>query len=79
MAYISSKTLEKLLNSKELKKHKEINANYSIFTSDTGEKLIQINTYGSDNREIKGKLSQTIQFNEQVLKRFINDMDLSMN
>ena len=30
-----------------------------------GRRLIQLNTYGSDQRDIPGKLSQTLQFDEQ--------------
>ena len=40
--------------------HKAIEAKYSVFECD-GLKLIQIDTFGSDEREIPGKVSQTIQ------------------
>jgi len=76
LAYISSEKLEKSINNTGLKKQGATNANYSVFTTDSGEKLIQINTYGSDSRSLKGKMSQTIQFNEEVLETFATDMNL---
>jgi len=33
-----------------------------------GKKILQLNTYGSDDREVPGKLSQTLQFGEQSAK-----------
>lgn len=30
-----------------------------------GEKIFQIQTYGSSTRQLKGKVSQTLQFNKQ--------------
>lgn len=34
-----------------------------------GKKVLQLNTYGSDSREIPGKLSQTLQFDEAAAKQ----------
>ncbi len=32
-------------------------------------KILQLNTYGSDHREVPGKLSQTIQFDEEAARQ----------
>jgi hypothetical protein len=44
--------------------HGSIGATYTPFESD-GEKYLQIDTYGSDAREIPGKKSQSFQLNRQ--------------
>lgn len=36
-----------------------------------GKKLLQLNTYGSAEREIPGKLSQTVQFGEVAAKQLL--------
>lgn len=42
----------------------EVSAYYLVAELD-GKKVLQINTYGSAGRDVPGKLSQTLQFNEQ--------------
>lgn len=37
-----------------------------IVTEFAGKRLLQLNTYGSSNREIPNKLSQTLQFDENA-------------
>lgn len=44
--------------------HKEIGASYSIAEVD-GRVLIQIDTFGTDDRKFPGKKSQTLQFDRQ--------------
>jgi hypothetical protein len=45
--------------------HDEVDA--KIFIQDyDGRKLLQISTYGRDSRQDRGKLSQTVQFDEQA-------------
>jgi hypothetical protein len=45
--------------------HDEVDA--KVFTQDyDGRKLLQISTYGRDSRQLPGKLSQTLQFDEQA-------------
>jgi hypothetical protein len=34
-----------------------------------GQKILQVNTYGSDDRQIPDKLSQTFQLNEESAKQ----------
>ena len=43
--------------------HHEVDANYYLHERD-GRKLLQINTYGRQDREMPGKASQSIQFDE---------------
>ncbi|HLP67423.1 MAG TPA: methionyl-tRNA formyltransferase [Rhizobium sp.] len=44
--------------------HREIAASYSAFGID-GKRIIQIDTYGSTDREFPGKKSQTIQLDRE--------------
>ena len=47
--------------------HKEVEATYN-FVFAKGETYIQINTFGSDDRAVKGAVSQTIQISQAVIK-----------
>jgi len=54
------------LKNKQLERpslHKEIGASYSCFEKD-GRTLVQIDSYGSNERTIPGKVSQSLQFDE---------------
>ncbi|WP_224705664.1 methionyl-tRNA formyltransferase [Devosia aquimaris] len=42
----------------------EVEAKYAVFERD-GRGFVQINTYGSPDREMPGKLSQTIQLDRE--------------
>lgn len=42
--------------------HGEVDATVTVFQDDDGTKFLQIDTYGSPEREIPGKKSQSIQF-----------------
>ncbi len=53
--------------------HSKVRATYTIFTSD-GEKYFQIDTYGSPTREMKGKISQSIQIDKETAKELIKLM-----
>ncbi len=44
--------------------HKEISATYSVFGIDD-KLIVQIDTYGSHDREIPGKKSQTLQLDRE--------------
>jgi hypothetical protein len=41
---------------------------YKIFTHDGQKRILQIDTHGSDQRQIRDKLSQTIQLSEASAK-----------
>jgi hypothetical protein len=43
----------------------QVDCRYRIFERD-GTKFVQLNTYGSTEREIPDKLSQTLQFDKQA-------------
>ena len=49
-------------------RHGGVEATYSVFTDTDGEKYIQIDTYGSRNREKRGKKSQSLQFGKEGLQ-----------
>lgn len=49
-------------------KHTEVDATYSIVHTD-GEAFLQIDTYGSKNRQIEGKKSQSIRFSAEAIKQ----------
>lgn len=74
MALISSKRLEKI-EKESYRIHKEAEATYSIFEED-GKRYYQIDTYGSDDREITGKVSQSIQMSETTIKNIIKQMGI---
>jgi hypothetical protein len=57
------KKLEHLSMSKN-SVHAPANCTYTVFEED-GEKYLQVDTYGSAGRKIKGKKSQTLQLNRQ--------------
>ena len=47
----------------------EVDCEYSIFSDHSGKRYLQIDTFGSDSRQEKGKKSQTIQFDEKSVSR----------
>lgn len=46
----------------------EADATYSVYTDNDGNVLLQIDTYGSDERKIKNKKSQSIQLDAKFAK-----------
>lgn len=54
--------------------HKSIGCAYSIFIGSDNKKYLQLDTFGTEEREIPGKVSQCLQFDEVAaaeLKRLI--------
>ena len=49
------------------KLHTEVEATYNLINAN-GETYIQINTFGSNDRAFKGKVSQSIQLSHEVIK-----------
>jgi hypothetical protein len=49
--------------------HKPVHCTYSAFQDDGGEWHLQLDTYGSAKRKLKGKKSQTIQLNESAIRQ----------
>jgi hypothetical protein len=57
------------LNSKERQSiHKSVECRAFVISED-GEKYIQIDTYGSEERQEAGKVSQTIQLSKEAAKQ----------
>ena len=50
-------------------KHSEVECTYAIVTEDSGERILQLDTYGSNVRRIPGKKSQSLRFGKQGLER----------
>ena len=51
--------------------HQPVDSAYYIFTTPLGERVLQIDTFGSTRREFKGKVSQSVQFDrESAVKLF---------
>ena len=48
-------------------KHTEVNATYCIVTDNSGNKYLQIDTYGSASRKIPNKKSQSIRFSKEAI------------
>ena len=49
-------------NARSQRVHEPVEGQYFVFDGADGKRYIQIDTYGSVNRKLKGKQSQTIQF-----------------
>jgi len=47
--------------------HDEVECTYSIVREDNGERLLQIDTYGSKLRKMPGKKSQSIRFSREAI------------
>ena len=68
--------LEKL-NLERDSRHTEVNCTYTIVTCDNGEKYLQVDTYGSKERQNAGKKSQSIRFSPEAivqLKKIIDSI-----
>lgn len=49
--------------------HKKTEATYFTVLDNDGTKYLQIDTYGSDEREMPGKVSQSIQFSPKAIEQ----------
>jgi hypothetical protein len=50
-------------------RHTEADCSYSIVIDPNGNKLLQIDTYGSKQRRLPGKKSQSIRFSPEALQQ----------
>jgi len=48
-------------------KHTEVKATYTIVKSDDGETYLQVDTYGSSERQEEGKKSQSVRFSPEAI------------
>ena len=77
MARITVDNMEK--NEKERNYiHDEVEATYTVF-SEQGETFFQIDTYGKPGRAIPGKISQSIQFDEQTARHLVALLSKELN
>jgi hypothetical protein len=51
--------------------HGEVECTYSTFSTSSGRRYFQIDTYGSPARKLVGKKSQTIQLDQQAAEDLI--------
>jgi hypothetical protein len=49
--------------------HKKTECSYYIVQAKDGQKYLQLDTIGSDERQITGKVSQSIQFTPEALSQ----------
>jgi len=49
--------------------HSTTESKYFIFSDKNGNKILQIDTYGSNKRKIPGKTSQSIQFSKEAIEQ----------
>ena len=57
------------------KAHASVAATYFTFTDEKGERFLQIDTYGATDREIPGKVSQSLQFGPEGLRALREILD----
>ncbi len=72
MALITKDNIKKI-DKERNSVHGKVRATYTVFTSG-GEKYFQIDTYGSTTREMKNKISQSIQFDKVMAQELIKFM-----
>ena len=53
------------------KVHKPIKGTYFSFIGSRNKRYLVLETYGSENREFPGKVSQSVQFDEEGAAHFI--------
>jgi hypothetical protein len=59
--------------------HEPVDCTYTVFQDDAGQRYLQIDTYGSTRRQLRGKKSQSIQFGPEAigaLHRLLQDEKL---
>ena len=64
--------------SRDIRKQSAGEASYSV-TMLNGEKIFQIQTYGSPDRQVKGMVSQTIQFGKEQAIELIDILQKEFN
>ncbi len=59
--------------------HKPVDCTYCTVIDDKGEKYLLLDTYGSDDRQIKDKVSQTIEFNKESALQLLDIIQKEFN
>lgn len=52
--------------------HEEASASYVIFDGLDGNRYVQIDTFGSRDRQIPGKVSQSLQFDRETARNLVD-------
>ena len=56
--------------------HTAVDCTYAIIHTDDGDKMLQLDTYGSRSRKMPGKVSQSLRFSPEAivkLKKLLNE------
>ena len=79
MAQINLKKM-KMIDKHRSVIHDKVFCTYTVFEN-LGEKYVQIDTYGRNEREMPEKASQSLQFDKETAKYFVDLMtkELSIN
>ncbi|ART75167.1 hypothetical protein B4U37_03520 [Sutcliffiella horikoshii] len=59
--------------------HNEVDNTYTSFIDKEGNRILQIDTYGSNQREFRGKISQSIQFDKDSAQEFLKVIKKEFN
>ena len=51
--------------------HGAVRCTYTVFTDASGMRYLQLDTYGSPGRQLKDKISQSVQFDRDSLLRLL--------
>jgi len=80
MALLNKRNITRLDKSRN-RVHESVDVTYTSFLGSNGEKYLQIDTYGTDSREIKDKVSQSFQFDratgEFLIELLKKELDLN--
>ena len=78
MAQISLDSIERIEKTRNML-HEKVHTTYTVFEKD-GQKYVQFDTYGKNDRDNPEKISQSIQLDEEVarflVKLLIREFDL---
>ncbi|MCM3093043.1 MULTISPECIES: hypothetical protein [unclassified Cytobacillus] len=78
MARIIGDELFKINKSRNLI-HQNVDCSFSTFFDNKGNKYFQLDTYGSNIREFKGKISQSLQLDKETAKILISILNEEFN
>ena len=70
MAQISLESIERIEKTRNVL-HEKVHTTYTVFEKD-GQKYVQLDTYGKDDRDNPEKISQSIQFDEETAKWIVS-------
>ncbi|WP_404448116.1 hypothetical protein LG307_03380 [Sutcliffiella horikoshii] len=78
MALIKGNTMKKIMKERNAV-HYEVDNTYTSFIDKEGNRILQIDTYGSNQREFRGKVSQSIQFDKESAQEFLKVIKKEFN